>query len=274
MDAFELLKTWPGWAKANAESILDSPAWRMSVEWNGEAVELTRADELSGDLIGLDVSLDDETLRLDIADSPAYPDLHRLWMRRSELPMELVLALVEKECGSLFQLLETAFRRQFAVKGLASEGAVRSERTAFRLVAEREEVMFALTLSPVLRAEIGQLKFLDVAHESIATLTRTMVADYGEVRLSPDELDGLKTGDFILLPPESARWTFETDAAEGLRLKGNGPTEFAFAAIAGDSLPSVPEPAELGLFRDGRRIASGTMATVGACAALRIDETV
>lgn len=272
MDAFELLKTWPGWAKANAESILDSPAWRMPAEWNGEAVELTRADGLSGDLIGLDVSLDDETLHLDIADSPAYPDLHRLWMRRGELPQELVLALVEKECGSLFQLIENAFRRQFAVMGLVLAGAA-AERTAFRFVAEGEEVLFALTLSPVLRAEIGQLKFLDVTHESIVTLTRELIADYGEVKLSPDELAGLKAGDFLLLPSETAKWTFATDEAEGLRLRGREQVEFAFAAIADDSLPPVPEPAELVLFRDGQRIASGTMATVGACAALRIDET-
>lgn len=269
MDELELLKAWPGWAKANAESVLESPAWRMAVEWQGDSAVLTRSVEISADSIGLDVTFEDEVFRLAIADTEAYPDLHRLWTRRGELPAELVLALVEKECGPLFQLLENTFRRQFAVKGLSTEAAG-DELTAFRLTAGDVELSFALALSPVLKAELGQLRNIDTTHETVAEMKRSMVADYGALSLSADELAGLKPGDFILQPEASARWVFASEPEEGCRLRGGEAVEFTFAEIAEERLPSVPEPQAVQVVADGRTVARGEMVTTGLCSAMRV----
>ena len=111
MDALELLKTWPGWANAGAETVLASPAWRLSVRFGEETGVLRLGVEALSDTIDLDITLDGEPHVLSLADSSLYPDLHVLWGTRAGLPPEILLALVEKECGDLFFMLEKSTRR-------------------------------------------------------------------------------------------------------------------------------------------------------------------
>ena len=112
MDAVALLKTWPDWEHASLETVLASPAWRMPVRYGETVATLVRAAAVPDDPIALAVTFDGTPAVLALADSALYPDLHLLWSRRADLPSALVLALVEKECGNLFALLEKLFRQR------------------------------------------------------------------------------------------------------------------------------------------------------------------
>lgn len=273
MVAVELLKEWPSWQKANAETVLASAAWRLPVEWGGAPAMLTRVADAGVDTLDLAVTFDDEPHVLRVADSAAFADLHRLWARRRELPPEIVLALAEQECGSLFQMLEDALRRQFAVKGLAEAGDAAAEPTAFRLASDDAELTFALDLSPVLKAELGRLENLDVAHETIRSMTRTGEADYGAVALDATACAALAVGDCVLLPETgTATWVFAASDEGDCRLRGAEPAEFTFAQIVDDALPSEPEPAALRLVRGRRTLATGSVVKIGLGAAMRIED--
>ena len=96
MDAYELLRKWPAWEKANAATVLASPAWRMPVRFDGRDAKLRiGASPESFDAVRLRVMFDGERHVLDIFDSASFPDLHKLWAKRDALPEEIVLALVE-----------------------------------------------------------------------------------------------------------------------------------------------------------------------------------
>ena len=119
MDALELLKKWPTWEKANAATVLASPAWRMPVKFDGRDASLRLVDApAERDAISLAVKFDGEEHILGIFDTSRFSDLHLLWQKRDGLPGEIVLALVEKECGVLLQFLEDTVRKELSVEGL------------------------------------------------------------------------------------------------------------------------------------------------------------
>ena len=158
MKPLEILSALPKWANAAPESLLESPAWAMPCRLGDASATLRAAEVRPGESLDLAVLLDGERHLLSIADSPRFADLHALWATRAEVPEPILLALVEKECGVLLQLVENAVRRQLKVEGLASDGP--DERTIFMQV---EDVVFGLTRSPVVEAALGQLRFVDTA---------------------------------------------------------------------------------------------------------------
>ena len=162
MKPLEILSALPKWANAAPESLLDSPAWAMPCRLGDASATLRAAEVRPGESLDLAVLLDGERHLLSIADSPRFADLHALWATRAEVPEPILLALVEKECGVLLQLVENAVRRQLKVEGLASDGP--DERTFFMQV---EDVVFGLTRSSVVEAALGQLRFVDTAHQSV-----------------------------------------------------------------------------------------------------------
>lgn len=195
MKPLEILSALPKWANAAPESLLDSPAWAMPCRLGDASATLRAAEVRPGESLDLAVLLDGERHLLLIADSPRFADLHALWATRAEVPEPILLALVEKECGALLQLVENAVRRQLKVEGLASDGP--DERTLFMQV---EDVVFGLTRSPVVEAALGQLRFVDTTHQSVREEQLPSETEIASFVLSAADIASIAVGDALLLP--------------------------------------------------------------------------
>lgn len=258
----ELIAKWPGWSRANAETVLASPAWRMPVSFGGAEDALTIAPAPEGQLF-LNVSLDDERHVLGLADSPRLGDLHLLWGRLSELDPNLVLALVEREGSALFQLMEDVVRRQFSVSGVAKAPADAAGRMAFRLESGQ---VFSIDLSPELRNIFGDIAHLDPTHEAIRSMTRKCIAHYAAVEIPDADVDALAEGDVIPLIPEyraMAEWKTDVFGDSLVHICAAQRTDISFAEFADGRLPAVPPPGALALIRGGRTIADGEISKIG-----------
>ena len=277
MDAFELLKDWPGWSRANAGKILSSPAWRMELDYDGAPAVLRRREDRLENLVWLDVAFDDESVRLGIADSESFPDLHRLWAKREGLPREVLLALVERECGALFQALEDALRKGLSVTGLAEAPADDAKAESFTL--ERPDgdgsvADFTLGLTPALLMPLGQLRFLDTDHPAVRGLEREAEAEYAEVALEGDEAARLAAGDYVLLPQEAAAtWRTGRAASGAYRLVGAATGTVTFGQIVDDDLPPVPPPEDLRLVKGTEVVAEGRFAQLLGVPAMEVVKT-
>ena len=268
MDALELLKEWPGWADAGMETVLASPAWRMDAQLGGKPVKLVRGDSIE-DPVALAVTFDGVPSVLLLADSPRYPDLHLLWSRRSGLPPEVVLALVEKECADVFLLLEQVTRRQFGITGFAPD--VPASARAFAVQGLDVPLTFALDLATELLPVFGSLACLDPAHPSILAATREIRAHYATVSVSDDELAACVPGDFLLFPeaPDATpAWVTEIPLDESVHVVGASTQTATFEAFVTDGLPSVPPPVDLVLVKGGRDLATVRIGRVGQARAL------
>ena len=195
MKPLEILSMLPKWAKAKPETLLDSPAWAMPCRLGEESATLHLSEVRPSDTLNLSVLLDGDRHLLSIADSPRFADLHALWATRAEVPEPILLALVEKECGVLLQLVENAVRRQLKVDGLASD--VPDERTVF---AQVDDVVFGLTRSTAVESAFGQLRFIDADHESVRAVTLPCETEIAAFVLSAADLSSLAAGDALLLP--------------------------------------------------------------------------
>ena len=268
MDANELLRNWPGWSRANAERVLASPAWRLETRFGDAPARLVRVEALSaGEGIVLDVRLDDEPNLLAVEPTPLFPDLTRLKGRLSALPREVLLALVEKECGVLFRFVEELSKRRLSIVGL-SDAPV--PPTAFAVSGEAGEARFALELTSEMEQRLGILSNLDVAHPSVRELTREAVACYGEWP-EAGEAAAPSAGD-CLVPAEgfAPHWLVEEPADDAARAVSVEKGTLTFAQLADDALPPVPAPTALALVRRGAALADLEPARLGLATAFRV----
>ena len=274
MDGYALLREWPSFEKVNAETVFASPAWRLETVCGERPAVLTKAETPESDLLWVSVTLEDEVHVLGIGDSAAYADLHLLWARRKDLPDELLLALVERECGDLFQVLEKVFRRQFQIKGLA-DGGPSGGGAGFRLRTDVTSYAFALDLSPLLVMELGKLKYLDPGHESIRALCRPAWAEHAAVELLESECAALAAGDCIVLP-EGAEpvWRVTVPEDDLVHVRSEAAGEVTFAQMADDDWPALPEPGRLVLLKGGRPVARGRLATLGLQRVFKAEEVI
>lgn len=274
MDGYTLLRDWPALSKANAETVFDSPAWRLETA-DGEGVSvLTKAETPVADLLWVTVTLEDEPHVLGIGDAEAFADLHRLWSRRSALPEELLLALVERECGPLFQMLEKALRRQLRLKGLSTGPTGESARRVdFELSVNGSVFAFALDLTPLLITELGRVMYLNPGHESIRALRRPAWVEYAAVDLLECEFADLAKDDRIVLPENCApvwRVTVPEDDRGHLRMEAAG--EVTFGQMADEDWPAQPEPGRVVLLKNGRTVARGRLESLGLQKVFRVEE--
>lgn len=195
MKPLEILSMLPQWADAAPEALLDSPAWAMPCRLGDDSTTLRAADVKPCDTLNLVVMLDGERHVLSIADSPRFTDIHALWPSRADVPDPILLALVEKECGSLLQLVENAVRRQLKIEGLASENP--DARTVF---AQVMDVVFGLTRSPIVEAAFGQLRFIDCSHQAVRDTGLPCEVEIAAFTLPAADLTSLAVGDALLLP--------------------------------------------------------------------------
>lgn len=195
MKPHEILSMIPRWADAAPEALLDSPAWAMPCRLGDDAATLRVADVRPCETLDISVLLDGERHVLSIADSPRFADLHALWPSRTDVPEPILLALVERECGMLLQLVENAVRRQLKVEGLAGSGP--DARTLFAHVAD---VTFGLTRSPMVEAAFGQLRFIDCSSQTVREASFPCETELAAFALSAADLASLAVGDALLLP--------------------------------------------------------------------------
>lgn len=284
MDAQNLLKSWPMWSKAGAETILASPAWRLPVRYGEKQGVMTivpsaevSADCLAAEAIRLEATLDGEPFTLALADTPLYPDLHLLWSKRSDLPPEIVLALVEKECGGVLEMLEKILRRQLGLKGLADSSATTSSvARVFRVTLPDGTLDLSLSLPPEVLPQLARLENLDTGHASIRELTRPAYLDYTVLMLTEEERQALAPGSCILLPenfPATQAWAVEPPEEGSIHLVSRATTDISFAAFADDSLPPVPPPESLVLSLGADSRFPCELTRVGDAPAIRIMES-
>lgn len=271
MNASELIEQWPGMAEAKAGDVFASPAWAMAVDHRGTDATLVKDKTRERDVIGIDIAFDDEAHFLAIAASDDYPELRKVWETKTQLPDAVLLALVEKECGGLFQTLENAVHRQLSVKGLADRetaGARNVAAQAFALKDAEGRTLcdFSLSVDGAVLAELGQLQNLDVAHEAVRALTRPARAEYAAFALSEDELKALAPGDHLLLPEIGTAkpgWTAATSDDDLAHVMSAATTELRFADFADESLPEPPAASTLVLVRRDRIVAEGRLTRLG-----------
>ena len=278
MSAFDILKSWPGISDASAEELFAHPAWAMPCQWSDERCILRRAAAKPRDVIGIAVTLDDDPHFLGLGNRETFPDLHDLWARKAELPSALILALIEKECGDLLQMIENVARRQVGVTGL-DDPEKRSGAIAFEAISLADgsiRASFVLDVKPSMARTFGQLRFLDVSHESLREMARPARAVYATFDLPPEDAAGIATGDYLMLPEVESgaggEWkcTFPDDGR--YRVVSRDDTELTFAALADGNVPPLPAPCELELRRGDEVVARGRFKELCSRPAFVVEE--
>ena len=273
----DLLSKLDAFAGLGPQEILSHPAWGVPVQWGGDSAVL-RADAVApAETLNLSVRFGADACVLGLVPSEAFPELAKLFPVRDEVPQPILLAVVEKEAGPLLQMLENVMRQELSVQGLAefpAEGA-----RAFRVVAEggADAPTFTLTFSETMLRELGDLRYLDGTHPSIADTKISMEVAYAVFDLSAEEEAGLAPGDYLLLPEMSAEKPGRvclpgTLPADRLRVVAAERADVPFATALQDDLRCAPAGTDdLVLMRGDRRIASGRLSKLGEQPALAVE---
>ena len=228
MKPLEILSSLPQWAKATPDAILDSPAFAMACRLGDEPAVLRPAsvEPAAAETLALSVAFGDEPHTLRLARSTRFPDLDKLWDSRADVPEPILLALVERECGPLFQLLENAVRKQLRLVGVENPSRRDAETQGASNVANVEVlpidnanvanwelaigtgntgnngniVRFSLTRSASVVSALGVLRNLDLAHEAIRSQTLAAEVEHAAFQLPDADLASLAPGDAVMLP--------------------------------------------------------------------------
>ncbi len=294
MKPLEILCARPRGVDATPAAILASSAFAMPCRLGDEPAALRLNAAIPSDTLALSVSFGDEPHVLALARSPRFAELDSVWDVRADVPDVLLLALVERDCGPLFQLLENAVRRQMRLVGLA-DGA---DETAlsFRVAG----VAFTLSRSASVVDALGTPRNLDPADAALRAVALSAEPEYAAFALSDADMAGLAPGDAVLLPEIGActprlvvdgRFVADAtgvvpyrEAADGdvrppVRVRAAQPStltlgelfDAAEGALASDLLAAPAEAAALRLVRNGRTLATGTLGRVGDQAAFIVE---
>ena len=195
MKPLEILVAIPKWAKATPDQVLDSPSFAMPCRLGEEQVSLRLGAVQPSDTLDLAILFGDEQHSLRLARSTRFPELDKVWDSRSDMPEPILLALVEKECGQLLQMLENAVRRQLRLVGLATSVA-----DAQTLSVQVNDIVFSLTRSETVTAAFGILRHLDLASPDLRAETFAAETEFAAFALAPSDLSSLSVGDALLAP--------------------------------------------------------------------------
>ena len=196
MKPLEILSALPKWSTAKPDQILASPAFAFPCRLGEEAAVLRLGAVQGGDTLDLSILFGDEPHELRLSRSPRFPELDKVWDGRAEMPEPILLALVEKECGAFFQMLENAVRRQLRLTGL-STATGSGERVLF---AQASDIVFAISRSDTVAGAFGMLRYLDMSHAELRSETLPFHAEYAVFALSAADVTSLAVGDALLLP--------------------------------------------------------------------------
>lgn len=199
MKPHEILTALPLAASAPPSRILDSPAFAMPCRYADEPAILRPAPVVPSDTLPLTILFGDEPHALGLARTPRHPELDALWDARADVPAPILLALAEKECGPLFQLLENAVRSQLRVS--ADPPPPPAPDAPPPLALEVAGITFTLTRTPTVEAALGgSLRNLDLAHPAVRDISLPAETEYASFTLPPADLALLAPGDALLLP--------------------------------------------------------------------------
>ena len=305
MKPLDILSALPVGAKATPDAILDSPAFALPCRLGDESVLLRPAtvEPAAAEMIALAVTFGDEPHTLRLARSPRFPELDKIWDARADVPEAILLALVERDCGPLFQLLENAVRKQMRLVGLMPEEGLdvsKSGSLALELfnspndpTSHSPNLQFSLTRSATVVAAFGVLRNLDLSHDAIRSHVLTAAVDYAAFALSDADRASLAPGDAVLLPeigtvaprlvvdgrfviddngvqPFAADALAHVRAAEDLTLTLGAVFD---ATETPPARPTAPPGAQLRLLRSGKTVATGRLDRVGEQSAFIVEAT-
>ena len=201
---------------SSPDAIFDSPAFAMPCRLGETQTTLRHASVEPSDTLALKILFGEEPHTLAIARSPAFSELDKLWDVRAEVPSLVLLALVEKKCGALFQMLENAVRKQLRlveVENVSRGGTEGAEAQSAANVANWELAIgtgdtgdtgdilrFSLTRSQTIVSALGVLRNLDLSHESIRLQTLPAEIECAAFQLPEADIASLAPGDAVLLP--------------------------------------------------------------------------
>ena len=235
--------------------------------------------------LALSISFGDEPHMLCLARSPQFPDIDKTWDSRADMPEAILLALVERECGPLFQMLENAVRKQLRLVGLVPAGSSDGQKAkALRLqTSNPSDIVLSITRSETVVSALGVLRNLDLAHESIRSLPLIAQIEYAVFAMSESDIASLAPGDAVLLP-EIATIPPRLVVADRFLLDANGVAPHEEDALVrvrladtraislGEVFDAIETPpqqtdavsgAQLRLVRSGRDIATGRLDRIG-----------
>lgn len=297
MKPTEILSAFPQWAKASPDDLLASPAWAMPCRL-GEQNCTMRLDAMRpSETLDLLVRFGNDEHVLGLCDSESLKEIHAVWAARDEVPGPVLLALVEKECGTLFQLLENAVRQQLSIVGLASSPRDPDAKILFAQVYSAEGtpiVSFSLSSSPTLVAALGQLRFLDATHPAIRDCALSAEVEFATFALPTADLSSLAPGDALLLPEigtipprrivdgrflvgENGVIDWKDDgalrvvAARSAAMTVGDLLDLATGNAAPPAQQALPANMPLRLVRFGKTLADGRLDAVGAQQAFVVD---
>ena len=196
MKPFEILSALPQWSGLGPDAIVDLPAFALPCRLDDESATLVLGATHPADTISLSIRLEDEPHVLSLARSPRFKELDAIWDSRADVPEPILLALVEKDAGPLLQLVENAVRRQLKLIGLTEA----ESPDAPTLFAQVDDIVFSLTRSATVTAAIGNLRNLDLTHESIRSVMLPAMTEYAAFSLTASDTSSLSIGDAVLLP--------------------------------------------------------------------------
>ena len=298
MKPIEIISALRPWANASAADLLASPAWAMPCRFGEQSCTMRLDTPRPAETINLLVRLGDDEHVLGICDSPALAELHAVWPARAEMPEAILLALVEKDCGPLFQLLENAVRRQLGIVGISPSAPDPDARllcARLRSAEGNPMVAFSLTSSAAVVSALGQLRFLDVAHPAIHDVEIPSEVEFATFALPAADLAAIAPGDALLLP-EVGTMPPRRIVGSRLLLGDGGVTDWKDEGMlrvlaldpasttvgtlvdhaTGNAAPSEPSPipanAPLRLVRFGKTLATGRLEAVGAQQAFVVDD--
>ena len=277
MKPIDLLSVLDAYAGLSPQAILSHPAWGVPVPWGGGTAMLRADAVMPAETLNLAVRFGDDACVLGLVPSDAFPELSKLFPVRGDVPQPILLAVIEKEAGPFLQMLENVMRRELSVQGLAEASA--PDARAFRVEAAdaTSAVTFTLTLSEKMVRELGDLKYLDCEHPSIAETKVSMEVAYAVFDLSAEEEAGLAPGDYLLLPEMSAEKPGRvclpgTLAPDRLRVVAAERADIPFATALQDDLRCAPAGTDdLLLMKGDRRIASGRLSKLGIQPAFAVE---
>ena len=243
MTPLDILSALPPFRDWSPAEVLASPAWAMPCRLGSEEGRLVSDGALlPAAPLRLAVRFADDPATLALADSPIFPALHALWASRADVPAPILLALVEKECGPLLQLLENAAGRQLAIDGLAdgeaeggSGGAAPRSLVPFSLRRSSGEELcsFALTLPPAVLESFGALRNLDAAHPTVREREYAAQVQLAEPVLATADLEAIAPGAHLLLPEVEPAATSEAGSVPEASASGLPTCPTATLIVAG-----------------------------------------
>ena len=183
MKPFEILSSIPKWAKLAPSAIVASPAWAMPCRLGDRNCTMRLDAACPADTLDIAIRLGDDEHVLGLSDSERFPELHAVWSARAEMPEPILLALVEKDCGPLLQLIENAAHRQLGVIGIAEKPSGRPDLLVRISSGDEDITSFKLSSSPDLMSTFGQLRYIDVTHPTVREDTLPAETEYAAFAL-------------------------------------------------------------------------------------------